>query len=250
MSGDTEDSDPDWCYASPRTLLGSLQRGLGRGAPLGVLEVLGRAGVGEVVAEVRRYIRSGERWLEALETVARSWPIRWWDDLYPVGAGRLNSTTPDQILWRSAPWTAWTERSSRIATAVDAAKRRPAPTRPYADTTTRALLDLLRDTGRVTDWRPALRELRRRPPEPALLEIVDTLVAADVGHPLAAAMGQLGTVALPAARTWATTPRHPLFWTGVRLLAAHGGQADVPALVAGLDCLDSRPPTGAGTTTW
>ncbi|MEU8301476.1 hypothetical protein AB0C04_29835 [Micromonospora sp. NPDC048909] len=54
-------------------------------------------------------------------------------------------------------------------------------------------------------------------------------------------MGQLGTLALAAARTWVTTPPHPLFWTGLRLLAAHGGQADVPALVAGLDWLDSRP---------
>lgn len=39
---------------------------------LGVLEVLGRAGLDGVVDEVRRYITHGERWLEALTTVAIS----------------------------------------------------------------------------------------------------------------------------------------------------------------------------------
>ncbi|MFG2058107.1 hypothetical protein ACGFI9_29210 [Micromonospora sp. NPDC048930] len=309
MSGDTEDPAHGWHYASPRTLAGALQRGLGRGAyqalvdptapalvidclrrdhrwfwqvderevylarlvrdlrlparpivarlsaapseesdddnefanTLAVLEVLGRAGYDGVVEEIRSYLRDGERWLDVVQTVARSWPVEWWDDLRKAISGRLDTANPDRLLWRSPPWTTWADRDARIGAAVDAARRPLGPPRPFAGTASTALLDLLGDPGRAADWRPALRELRRRPPEPALLARVDGLLAAEVGHPLADAVVQLGALAVPAARSWARTPRHPLFWTGLRLLAAHGGPADGPALLAGLDWLDSRP---------
>jgi hypothetical protein len=146
-----------WHYASPNTVPGALQRGLGRGAhqvlstpdasdlvtaclrrdyrwdwqvderdvylarlvrdlrlpiapiiaqlhdapprysdydnaftvALGVLEVLGRADVDEAVEGVRCYIGQGDRWLDALETVAGTWPTAWWDDLYPTIADRI-----------------------------------------------------------------------------------------------------------------------------------------------------------------
>ena len=51
----------------------------------------------------------------------------------------------------------------------------------------------------------------------------------------------MGVLALPAARRWAEAADHPLTWTGLRLLAAHGDASDAPALVAGLDRLDARP---------
>lgn len=308
MSCATDDCAHSWHYASPRTLTGALQHGLGRGAhramsdpaapdlvadclrrdyrwdwwvderkvylarlvrdlrlpvepiaarlfaappeesdddneftnTLGVLEVLGHASVDGVVDEVRRYIREGERWLEAVQTVASSWPAAWWDDLYPIVLGRLDAVARDQALWLSPPWTGWAARDERIADAVDAAQRRPTMLRPFADEPTAALLAVLREPSRAADWRPALRELRRRPPDPALLDLVDTLLAADLGQPLAGAIEQLGTLALPAARAWAATPDHPLTWTALLLLAAHGDHADVPALVAGLHWLDSR----------
>jgi len=70
----------------------------------------------------------------------------------------------------------------------------------------------------ATDWRQALRELRRRPPNPALLDLVDKLAAADIGYPLGTTVENLGALALPAARTWATSQPHRLFWTAQRLL--------------------------------
>lgn len=278
MSCDTGDCDHDWHYASPRTLAGALQHGLGRGAyramtdpaapdlvaaclrrdyrwdwqvderdvylarlvrdlkmpvapiaaqlraappddsdddnefavALGVLEVLARAGVDGVVEEVRRYIRDGERRLEALQAVAGTWPADWWADLRPMAADR-------------------------------AARRRPRPPRPFAGEPAAALLAALTDPDRADDWRAALRELGRRPPEPRLLDLVDGLVAAGVGWPLSGAVERLGLLALPAARRWVGTPGHPLTWTGLRILATHGEAADATALVAGLGWMDSRP---------
>ena len=57
---------------------------------LGVIEVLGRAGVEGVVEEVRRCIRESPRWLDVLHTVAEAWPAPWWDDLYPQVIDRLD----------------------------------------------------------------------------------------------------------------------------------------------------------------
>lgn len=208
---------------------------------LGVLTVLGRAGVAQVVEDVRGYIEDGTRWVEALELVAQSWPVDWWEDLHPTVADRLDATIVDQMRRRAGPWAAWAARDSRIAAALDASQRRPEARRPFADTSATALLELLRDPDQDKNWRAAVRELRHRPPEPALLDTVDALLAAEVGHPLAAAVARLGSLALPAARSWADSPRHPLFWTAMRILAAHGGPADAPTLVAGLDWLDGRP---------
>lgn len=207
---------------------------------LGALDVLARAGVDGVVEEVRRYIREGDRWLEALATVAATWPTGWWEDLYPAIADRIDART-DEALWSSPPWTAWAHRDERIATAVQAAKHRPRPRRPFADEPTAALLALLREPDRSDDWRPALRELRRRPPEPGILDLVEDLAASKAAGSLPGVIDPLGALALPAARRWIQTPGHPLTWTGLRLLAAHGDAADAPAVVAGLDWLDARP---------
>ncbi|MEV0398257.1 hypothetical protein [Polymorphospora rubra] len=206
---------------------------------LEVLEALGRAGASGVVDGLRRYIRDGERWLDVLEEVAASWPSEWWEDLYPGVAGRLASAA-HQPLWRSPPWTAWAARDARIAAWIDAA-RRPVPPRPFADQSTATLLARLREPVHGPDRKAILRELRRRPPEPALLELVDDLLADDPGPALPAAIRQLGPAALPAARDWAATPEHPLTWTALRILAAHGDDTDAATLIAGLDWLDSRP---------
>jgi len=309
MTCDTDHCDHDWHYASPRTVAGALQRGLGRGArramvdpaapdlvtdclrrdyrwswqvdqrdvylarlvrdlrlplapitallyaappeesdhdnaftaTLDVLEVLGRAGVDGAVDEARRCIREGDRWLDTLQTVARAWPIAWWDDLYPAVADRLNAADEPRPLWLSPPWTHWAQRDPRIAAAASAARSRPGPPRPFADTPTADLLAALREPDRADQWRPVLRELRRRPPEPGLLELVDTSPLTATGGPLGGAILRLGVLAVPAARRWAATEEHPLRWTALELLAAHGDTADAPALVAGLDWLDSRP---------
>src|SRR5262249_32376004 len=114
---------------------------------LGVLNVLARAGVREVVEEIRQYVRAGDRWVEALATIAGSWPQTWWDDLYPAVADRFAPTVPDTLLWRSPPWTSWAQREERIAAAIeaDAARLAARPPRPFRDTPTPTLLALLAD---------------------------------------------------------------------------------------------------------
>ncbi|SBT39187.1 hypothetical protein [Micromonospora auratinigra] len=308
MSDDTDDST-GWRYAPTRTLVGALQRGLGRGAhralvdpaapeavlaclrrdhrwfwqideragylarlvrdlrlpvapmvaglaaaapdpadddnqfqhTLDVLVELGRIDYDGTVAALRDLVREGDRWHEVLASLARDWPVDQWDDLYDTVADRLGDLDPAQVHWLSPPWPRWADRDRRIADAVAATRLRPGPARPFAGSTGTALLDLLGDATRTADWRPALRELRRRPPEPALLDLVDPLLAADVGYPLHAALTHLGPLAVPAARHWATAPRHPLHWTALLLLAEHGEARDAGALLDGLAWLDGRP---------
>lgn len=213
---------------------------------VGVVEALGRAGVDEAVEEIRRCVREGERWLDVLQTVAASWPATWWEDLLPAVLGRLDAAAEPDVLWLSAPWPRWALHDRRIAKAVEAANSRPKPSRPFADTPTDALLAILRRPAGADDRRLVLWELRRRPPQPELLDLVDELVGAGLESPLAPAIIDLGILALPMARRWVAVPGHPLAWTGWRVLAAHGDATDVSALLAGWDWLDTRPDDRCG----
>jgi hypothetical protein len=110
--------------------------------------------------------------------------------------------------------------------------------RPYADAAQNTLFDLLRrqDTA-ADDKRRALFELARREPDPALLEIIDDLVAGTpamsiVGLRLAAE--RLGAVAVEPARRWAAAGA-PLSSLGLRILCEHGDENDIPALLACFD---------------
>ncbi|GIE78901.1 hypothetical protein Aph02nite_48510 [Actinoplanes philippinensis] len=289
-------------YASPNTVLGALQRGLGRGAhgaastlgaagpvtacleddwrwdtqvderevylarlvrdlrmpiapviglldgeksypvALGVLEALGRAGIGAAVDGVRDHVRRGVRWVDALETVARTWPPEYWEDLYPLVADRIDGIGEYDAWWPAAPWTVWADRDERIAAAIQAtSNRHERPRRPFADTPAATLLDLLRQGQRADDWSAALGELRRRPPEPAVLEIAEDLAGERGAGRLHGVIEEMGDVAVPAARRWVTVADHPLTWTALRVLAAHGDAGDAPALAAGLEWLDARP---------
>ena len=213
---------------------------------LEVLEVLGRAGVDEAVEAVRRYIRDGERWIAALETVARAWPVAWWDDLRPAVSDRIGPLATHDRVWISQPWTTWADRDERIAALVRPSEPDSGPRRRFAAQPAQSLLAVLRQPGREDDWRDALRELRLRPPEPELLDLAEALAVSKAVGPLRGAITAMGEPALPAARRWAEAGDHPLTWTGLRLLAAHGGTADVPALIAGLDRLDADPDDRCG----
>jgi hypothetical protein len=167
--------------------------------------------------------------------------VAWWDDLYPVIADRIGDRTEHEAFWPAPPWTTWADRDARIAAAAQSAKRRPAPRCPFAEEPTGALLALLRRADRADDWRPALRELSRRPPEPELLDLVEDLAGDKAAGPLHGVVEQLGVLAVPAARRWTGTADHPLAWAGMWTLAAHGDATDVPALITGFDRLDARP---------
>jgi hypothetical protein len=205
---------------------------------LGVLEALARSGSDTAVDAVRGYVADGGGWLSALQTVARSWPVEWWDDLRSVARVRLGATGGERPRWRSLPWTRWADSDERIAAEVRAFSDRPQAPRPFADTSGPALLGLLRDPE--TDRCLVLDELRRRPPDPLLLELVEDLPVSGL-NAFAVELERLGLTALPAARRWAAVPEHSLRWTALRLLAAHGDSGDTRLLIEGLEWLDSRP---------
>ncbi|MBM0256470.1 hypothetical protein [Micromonospora sp. 4G55] len=120
-------------------------------ATLEVVDVLGRAGVEEAVEGVRRYVREGPRWNEALTQVARTWPEVWWDDLYPAVMRRPDALAQAREWRRCLPWRAWADRDPRVADAVrDDGPRRSH--RPGRDEPSAVLLEMLRDRGRSAQW--------------------------------------------------------------------------------------------------
>lgn len=206
---------------------------------LEVLEVLGRCGDGSAVDGLREYVRDGPQWVEVLETIARDWPRELWDDLLPVARTRLGKRDGDgDPHWRGQPWRDWAAVDDVIAARVEGFQ--PHRTRwPYEQTPTDDLLALLRAGG--TDRQKAvLRELNRRGPQPALLAVADELPANELRGQLGRAIRMLGAQAVPLARAWATPAAHPMVWTAYLVLAEHGDDSDLPALVAGWDWLDRR----------
>lgn len=209
---------------------------------VGVLAVLACAGVGDSREQLRRYVREGQAWHEALTQLAHLCPEQWDElDLFDIAASRLSDADVDQIALRSQPWTTWAERDEHlagiVATARERFKRRRRP-RPYADAAQNTLFDLLRrQDAAVADKRGALLELARREPDPALLEIVDDLVAGNAPVPLVGlrrAVERLGAVAVDPARRWAAAGA-PFSSLGLRILSEHGDENDIPVLLAGFD---------------
>ncbi|MEH0933925.1 hypothetical protein [Micromonospora psammae] len=207
---------------------------------LEVLEALGRAGDRHAIDGLRRYVRDGPRWVDVLHTIAGDWPRELWDDLLPVARTRLaQGDHADRVLWRSRPWRDWAAVDEQLAAGVAEFQPRSAPRRPLEQQSTEDLLTALR-TSSTDRQKAALRELNLRGPQPGLLPIVDELPAAELHGPLGRAIRMLGPQALPLARAWATPPIHAMVWTASLVLAKHGDDSDLPALLAAWDWLDGR----------
>ncbi|WP_159395180.1 hypothetical protein [Streptomyces albireticuli] len=196
-----------------------------------VLELLAVAGSADARTALRAYVRDGEHWVDVLESVADAWPVEWWDDLAYVARTRL---ADEQLLpGGSRPWARW-------GMEVPAAS----PRRPGRAHTAevgpdgRRLLSVLADAGSADGAKAqALYALAGRPPEPGLLALVPGLGTADGERPLpwlGRAVERLGALAVPEARAWAADEREWLSWTGVRVLAEHGEDRDLPTLIGEL----------------
>lgn len=207
---------------------------------LGILAALGRAGDSQAIDGLRQYVRHGHHWIDVLQTIARDWPRERWDDLLPNVRARLQQhVDTDVVFWPARPWQDWAAVNDHIATEVAAFQPHGAPRRPLEQQSTEALLHALRTSG--TDLqKAALRELNHRGPQPGLLPIVNDLPVPKLHGPLGRALRLLGPEALPLARAWATPPIHPMVWTAYLVLAKHGDDSDLPALLAGWDWLDRR----------
>ena len=202
---------------------------------------LGTAGDREAVTAVRDYVRDGPRWVDVLETAAAGWPRAWWDDLADTARRRLTPDDRRTLWWGDEPWSSWAQDHAWATRPPS--DRPPGRSRPHRDRTTGDLLALLRDH----DVPPAVKtrvlfEIARRDPQPALLDLAETLV---LGTPprrpvpgLLRALAPLGPRTADHARRWSADPDHPLAPTATRLLAAHGDHRDVPLLLSTLE----RPP--------
>ncbi|BAJ31778.1 MULTISPECIES: hypothetical protein [Kitasatospora] len=177
-------------------------------------------------AALRRYVRYGEWWQETLTLLAGRWPLPWWDDLRPAALGRLGGERP--VYWRAAPWPRWQPEPP-------SAPRPPRPV-PLAPRTGR-LLAALADPGTAPDDRAeALRALACRPVDPAgLLPLITESATADHAPAgLHDAVRRLGPAALAPAREWAAADHPALRRLGLQVLAEHGGNTELPLLVAEL----------------
>jgi hypothetical protein len=58
---------------------------------VGILEALARAGDAQAREALYMYVGDGERWIDALQTIAYQWPVERWDDLWEIAAARLST---------------------------------------------------------------------------------------------------------------------------------------------------------------
>ncbi|GAB7036966.1 MULTISPECIES: hypothetical protein [Catenuloplanes] len=214
MSGDTG----GWHYANPNTVPGALQRGLGRGAH----QVASTSDASDLVTAC---LRRDYRWDRQVDE----------RDVYLARLVRdLRMPIAPVItrLYEAPPRDSDDENAFTVALGVLEALGR-------ADVD-----EAVEGVRRYV--RHGARELRRRPPAPEFLDLAEDLADRSTAGHVHGVITKLGALALPAARRWAGTAGHPLTWTGLRLMAAHGDATDVPALVAGLDWLDARPDDRCG----
>jgi hypothetical protein len=118
--------------------------------------------------------------------------------------------------------------------------QRSAPPSPHLAWSNGELLAVLRDPAPRSLHRSVLRELARRPGEPELLDVLNTMDTAGLDGAIGRAVAQLGSAAVPAARRWAAADG-PLREAAVSTLAAHGDETDIPVLLAEVARLDSTP---------
>ncbi len=214
---------------------------------VGVLTALARAGDDSARDAVRGYVADGIRWIDVLERIAHEWPAAWWDDLSAVAGRRLEPDDAQTMFAGSRPWPAWRGRDPAVDAVLDAADRRIAQARSrhrptgLGEKTTSELIAILgtADVSRQVKG-SVLAQLRHREPAPELLDLADRIQELNLPF-LGSAIQRLGPLALTPARAWAAQPGHPLSWTGEQILADHGDQTDIPALLATLRQLDAGP---------
>ncbi|MER5891928.1 hypothetical protein [Streptomyces sp. NPDC001876] len=189
-----------------------------------VLVLLALAGSGDARDGLLRYVREGEHWARALESLSASWPSQWWEDLGDIARARIGAEP--ELPWRSEPWT-------RFGIEVQGC---PLVSRPSLNgLSTAELLALLADTRTEGNTKvDALRALNAREPAVELIPLVPSLGMANGRRPLPLlrrAVERLGTLAVPAAQDWAHEDQGWLAQFGADVLADHPGPEALPGLV-------------------
>ncbi|MFJ9691949.1 hypothetical protein [Kitasatospora sp. NPDC101183] len=234
-------------HASAASLLGLVQRGRGLGALMAAEDLAAAAGV--VYECIRRDWRwdtqTDDRYLY-LARLIRDLELPLGPVVELLAAGdedtRYRAGSVLELLVLGGSEEARAALPGFVPEEEDARSRRwQRPPDPCPDRDTARLLDLLRDPAASEGAKgTALRALSRRPPEPRLIPLVPGLGAADGTRPLpylARALEPLAERAVPAAREWAASEQEWLAWLGTGVLADHGDESDLPALLAELESL-------------
>jgi hypothetical protein len=200
---------------------------------LDVLSHLVRLGRREAAVPLRRYATEGENWYTALQALVEL------DD--PVLAEGLDEVAAARCDDRALAWLCgvdgtvtrmWAHRQPRIAAA-----RRP-ETRPHEPRTSlngRSEADLAALVRAHGDGATAaILELGRRRSALVLDLVEEFLPGGAYDGPLCRAIRDLGPAALGRARVW-TAEERAYQDVGIDVLAAHGTEADAPALLDSLE---------------
>jgi hypothetical protein len=212
------------------------------GLAVEVLADLLRLSRRDAAGPLRRYAEEGAHWYDALHALAEVG-----DPVLAAGLDEVAATRCDDedLRWLviepdNAVVQDWMRRQPRIAAAV--AERRHGG-RPRLECTRRPdcsgssdaeLLDQARRRGDSAV--AAILELGRRR-SPGLLDIAEELLTGERGRyggAMCRAIRDLGPLALPRARVWAAH-RPGCADVGMAVLARHGTEQDVPALLKDLD---------------
>ncbi|MGH8879561.1 MAG: hypothetical protein ACRD0P_19805, partial [Stackebrandtia sp.] len=206
---------------------------------VGTLELLAVDGDREARDALIDYVENGAYWIDALESLALSWPSEDWRGLYRVAVERLEPAAMDFLSPDFEPWKTWVAEHPEIAAALPERKsehrrRRSRPKPGPVD----ELLALLRDPDepRVAKTK-ALHRLSAGPVPIEFLDLAETLthrlLPDRTEHPIpgvSKAVEALGSSALGHARRWAGEPDSPMVWLGRRTLSEHGDRGDLAVL--------------------
>jgi hypothetical protein len=196
----------------------------------------------EAAVPLRRYAEEGTHWYDALHALSSVGDPALTDGLDEIAVARCNDDDlrwlviePDNPVIRD-----WARRQPRIAAAVaehEATGRPGLRCAARPDTSGRSDAELLEQARRPGDSAvAAILELGRRR-SPVLLDLAEELLPGQPGRSGGAvchAIRDLGALAVPRARIW-TARRSSCFDVGISVLARHGTEQDVPALLSDLD---------------
>lgn len=215
---------------------------------LQVLASLPLVGRRDAAVVLRRYALEGTHWDAALEAIGSAGTMKLpdlWDGLADDIVAAHGEDRIKAVAWYgSEPWKTWAESRPEIRRilAVDERSRQQShgPRTHYrqlrqtiTESTTEELIRRVAAGG--PERRPALEELGNRGEQLVLDLAEDPGLRNSAGWipGMPQALHRLGTAALPRARVWLTGDG-TLAELGVRVLAEHGDDSDVPALLSAL----------------
>jgi hypothetical protein len=201
-----------------------------------IAEVLVVHGGQIAVAELRRYVETGESWADVLEILAENCPPPEWQDLAATALSRAadDGSLGDIAASFREPWLTWGQENIQLADlfADQEEHRRQRPSSTLAHVPVDELWEMLQGTSKIHVAADVLRELGKRD-DFRFLDIVEQLPRNQFNAlpSLKQALKAAGSKALPYARQWSALT-HPLVHYAADVIADFGQEQDSSVLLA------------------